>query len=87
MRVLDKKLIFSVLIGIFAFYILFIFINNNQEVVDSRNLVCSENIDIENIISTILFLKTNRKCKFKQLIDITAVDYPQNEKRFKLVYL
>ena len=51
MRVLDKKLIFSVLIGIFAFYILFIFINNNQEVVDSRNLVCSENIDIENIIN------------------------------------
>ena len=25
--------------------------------------------------------------KFRQLIDITAVDYPQNEKRFKLVYL
>ena len=31
-------------------------------------------IDIENIISTILFLKTNEKCRFKQLIDITAVD-------------
>ena len=44
-------------------------------------------IDIENIISTILFLKTNEKCKFKQLIDITAVDYPQREKRFKIVYL
>jgi len=44
-------------------------------------------VDIEDIISTILFLKTNEKCKFKQLIDITAVDYPQNEKRFKIVYL
>jgi len=44
-------------------------------------------IDIENIVSTILFLKTNEKCKFKQLIDITAVDYPQKEKRFKIVYL
>ena len=44
-------------------------------------------IDIENLISTILFLKTNEKCKFKQLIDITAVDYPQKEKRFKVVYL
>jgi len=32
-------------------------------------------------------LKTNEKCKFKQLIDITAVDYPQREKRFKIVYL
>jgi NADH-quinone oxidoreductase subunit C len=44
-------------------------------------------INVEDIISTILFLKTNKKCKFKQLIDITAVDYPQSEKRFKIVYL
>jgi len=44
-------------------------------------------IDVENIISTILFLKTNEKCKFKQLIDITAVDYPEKEKRFKIIYL
>ena len=44
-------------------------------------------INVEDIISTILFLKTNEKCRFRQLIDITAVDYPQNEKRFKIVYL
>ncbi len=44
-------------------------------------------VNVEDIVSTILFLKTNEKCKFKQLIDITAVDYPQNEKRFKIVYL
>ena len=44
-------------------------------------------IDIENLISTILFLKTNEKCRFKQLIDITAVDYPEKENRFKIVYL
>ena len=44
-------------------------------------------INVEDIISTILFLKTNKKCKFKQLIDITAVDYPQKEKRFKIVYM
>ena len=44
-------------------------------------------IDIENLISAILFLKTNDKCLFKQLIDITAVDYPEKEKRFKIVYL
>ena len=40
-------------------------------------------IDVKDIISTILFLKTNDKCRFKQLIDITAVDYPNREKRFK----
>ncbi len=44
-------------------------------------------VDVKDIISTILFLKTNKKCKFKQLIDITAVDYPNREKRFKIVYL
>ena len=44
-------------------------------------------INIEDVISTILFLKTNAKCRFRQLIDITAVDYPGDEKRFKIVYL
>jgi NADH-quinone oxidoreductase subunit C len=44
-------------------------------------------INIEDLISAILFLKTNDKCRFKQLIDITAVDYPHKEKRFKIVYL
>ena len=44
-------------------------------------------VNVEDVISTILFLKTNKKCKFRQLIDITAVDYPQSEKRFKIVYL
>ena len=45
------------------------------------------NINIEDLISTILYLKTNDKCKFRQLIDITAVDFPDKEKRFRLVYL
>jgi len=44
-------------------------------------------VNVEDLNSTILFLKTNKKCKFKQLIDITAVDYPANIKRFKIVYL
>ena len=37
-------------------------------------------VEIEDINKTILFLKTNEKCKFRQLIDITAVDYPKKEK-------
>ena len=44
-------------------------------------------IEVEDLSSTILFLKTNEKCRFKQLIDITAVDYPEKERRFKVVYL
>ena len=45
------------------------------------------NIENENLLEVILFLKNNNETKFKQLIDITAVDYPENERRFKLVYL
>jgi len=44
-------------------------------------------IDSHDIIDVILFLKTNENTKFKQLIDITAVDYPEKDQRFKIVYL
>ena len=44
-------------------------------------------IDSEDIIDVILFLKTSENTKFRQLVDITAVDYPENDKRFNLVYL
>ena len=44
-------------------------------------------IDQEDLLDVITFLKTNKNTKFRQLIDITAVDYPENAKRFKLVYL
>ncbi len=39
------------------------------------------------LIEVLHFLKSNEKLKFRQLIDIAGVDYPENEKRFKLVYL
>ena len=39
------------------------------------------------LIDVVQFLKSNENCKFKQLIDIAGVDYPENEKRFELVYL
>ena len=44
-------------------------------------------IDNEDLFDVILFLKTNKDTKFRQLIDITAVDYLENPKRFKIVYL
>ena len=43
--------------------------------------------DNEDLFDVILFLKTNKDTKFKQLIDITAVDYPEKLRRFKMVYL
>ena len=44
-------------------------------------------IDKDDLIDVILFIKTNKDNKFRQLIDITAVDYPENTQRFKMVYL
>ena len=44
-------------------------------------------IDHEDLINVIVFLKSNQETMFKQLIDITAVDFPEDKKRFKIVYL
>ena len=44
-------------------------------------------IDAKDLIDIVQFLKSNDKCKFRQLIDIAGVDYPDKEKRFQLVYL
>ena len=44
-------------------------------------------IQDNDLTEVILFLKTNSKTKFRQLIDITAVDYPSRDRRFKMVYL
>ena len=45
------------------------------------------NIDVNDLKDVIFFLKTNSEINFKQLIEITAVDYPEKDKRFKIVYL
>ena len=44
-------------------------------------------IDKEDLINVTLFLKTNQETKFRQLIDVTVVDFPENTQRFKVVYL
>ena len=45
------------------------------------------NIDNDDLIEVCLFLKSNKDTKFRQLIDITIVDYPEKTQRFKVVYL
>ena len=44
-------------------------------------------IDHEDLIDVTSFFKSNKNTKFRQLIDITVVDYPEKEQRFKVVYL
>ena len=43
--------------------------------------------DKDDLIDVTLFIKTNKDTKFKQLIDITIVDYPENTQRFEVIYL
>jgi len=45
------------------------------------------NIDSKDLIDVTLFIKSNENTKFRQLIDVTVVDYPENTQRFKVVYL
>jgi NADH-quinone oxidoreductase subunit C len=56
-----------------------------------KSLIENQEIFIEvneaDLIESIQFLKSNDSCKFRQLIDIAGVDYPEDEKRFQLVYL
>ena len=58
-------------------------INNSK--IKHKQLYLS--IDTEDLISVVLFLKTNKDTKFRQLIDITTIDYPEKADRFKMVYL
>ncbi len=44
-------------------------------------------IDKESLLDVVIFLKKNNSTKFRQLIDITAVDYIRSENRFKMIYL
>ena len=73
-------------------------LNNLEKIINSEltsKIIRSEikhnqiliTIDENNLIEVLLFLKTNSVTKFKQLIEVTAVDYPEKEHRFRMVYL
>ena len=57
---------------------------NNTEIKHNQLYI---EIDKDDLIDVTLFLKTNHETKFRQLIDVTVVDYPENAQRFKVVYL
>ena len=58
-------------------------INNIELIHDNLILTC----DRESLIQNIDTLKRNVEFKFRQLIDIIGIDYPQKDKRFEVVYL
>ena len=58
-------------------------INSIELIHDNLILICSR----ENLIQNIDILKRSGEFKFRQLIDIIGIDYPQKDKRFEVVYL
>ncbi|OWJ78810.1 NADH-quinone oxidoreductase subunit C [Haematobacter genomosp. 1] len=42
--------------------------------------------DRSSIVAFLEFLKTDPNCRFSTLVDLTAVDYPEREARFDVVY-
>ena len=56
-----------------------------------QSVIINEELKVEthlnDLIEVVQFLKSNNNCKFRQLIDIAGVDYPEKDKRFQLVYL
>ena len=56
---------------------------NSSEIKHDNLRLCIDEMDL---IEVLLFLKNNPKTKFKQLVDLTAVDFPENEKRFRMIY-
>ncbi|PWE33944.1 NADH-quinone oxidoreductase subunit C [Maritimibacter sp. 55A14] len=43
-------------------------------------------IGASDLVGFVEYLKTDRACQFTTLVDITAVDHPEREKRFDVVY-
>ncbi|WP_172299899.1 NADH-quinone oxidoreductase subunit C [Pseudoruegeria sp. HB172150] len=43
-------------------------------------------VALSSLVTFVEFLKTDQTCRFSSLVDITAVDYPEREARFDLVY-
>ena len=67
------------------------FINSEMSSKIQNSSIINEELSIEisqnDLIEVLQFLKSNEKLKFRQLIDLAGVDYPDEEKRFQLVYL
>ena len=66
-------------------------IENNKELKIDKIELIHDNLILfsstDNLIYNINILKRDNNFKFRQLIDILGIDYPQKEKRFEIVYL
>ena len=67
------------------------YINSELSSKIHNSVINNEELLIEvgenDLTEVVQFIKSNEKLKFRQLIDIAGVDYPEEEKRFNLIYL
>ena len=56
-----------------------------KSIIENNELLI--HLDAADLTYVVQFLKSNDSFKFRQLIDIAGVDYPEEDKRFQLVYL
>jgi NADH-quinone oxidoreductase subunit C len=59
---------------------------NNAKIISNEKYIEIQ-IDCLDIFNTIKQLKDDSSLQFDQLIDLTAIDYPSQNKRFHIVYL
>ena len=57
----------------------------NKSIIEFNELLVE--VSPEELLNVLTFLKSDDNFKFRQLIDIAGVDFPEKEKRFKLIYL
>ena len=67
------------------------YINSELSSKIHNSIISNDELLIEvgenHLTEVVQFIKSNEKLKFRQLIDIAGVDYPDEEKRFNLIYL
>ena len=56
-----------------------------------KSVISKEEVTIyttpEHIVPLLTFLKTHTNSQYEVLMDMTAVDYPERENRFEVVYI
>ena len=62
-----------------------VLINHAKKIVKFRDEIIIE-VHVSDLKKIIRFLRDHENCLFKMLIDIFAVDYPNKEERFEIVY-
>ncbi len=55
----------------------------SQEVIAGESIIHATPAQL---LSLLEFLRDDAQCLFKQLVDVTAVDYPAREQRFEVIY-